>query len=99
MKALKATIKPFETPQRTVKIIKLIFISIQLSELHDAGRIKQLDLLTFSSGWMSNCFSSCTLWNYCKFLVDSLRHIPCVDLHKEKKCSTKFPENIRSDLG
>ena len=35
MKALKAFIKPFEAPQRSVKIkINLIFISIQLSEMH-----------------------------------------------------------------
>ena len=33
MKALKALIKPFEVPQRSVKIeLKLIFILIQLSE-------------------------------------------------------------------
>ena len=30
----KASIKPFEAPQRSVKKINLIFISIQLSEMH-----------------------------------------------------------------
>ena len=41
MKALKAFIKPFESPQRSVKIkIKLIFILIQLSKTRGAGRVK-----------------------------------------------------------
>ena len=40
MKALKAFIKPFEAPQRSVKIkIYLIFVPIQLSEMHRAGRV------------------------------------------------------------
>ena len=40
MKALKGFIKPFETPQRSVKIkFKLNFISIQLS-MHESGRVK-----------------------------------------------------------
>ena len=35
MKALKAFIKHFEAPQRTLKIkFRLIFISIQLQEMH-----------------------------------------------------------------
>ena len=39
MKAFKAFIKPFEAPQRSVKIkIYLIFVPIQLSEMHRAGR-------------------------------------------------------------
>ena len=44
MKALKAFIKPFEAPQRRVQIkIKLIFISIQLSEMHRTGRVKPMN--------------------------------------------------------
>ena len=40
MKTLKAFIKPFKEPQRSVKIkFKLIFISIQLSEMHRTGRV------------------------------------------------------------
>ena len=39
LKALKTFIKPFEAPQRSVKIkFKLIFISIQLSEMDRKGR-------------------------------------------------------------
>ena len=42
MKALKTIIKPFETPQRSVKTkIKLIFILMQLSKMHGAGRVKK----------------------------------------------------------
>ena len=42
MNALKAFIKPFEAPRRSVKIkLKLIFISTQLSEMHGAGRVKK----------------------------------------------------------
>ena len=37
MKALKAFTKPFEIPQRSVRII---FILIQLSEMHGTGRVK-----------------------------------------------------------
>ena len=38
---LKAFIKPFEAPQRSVKInFNLIFILIQLSEMHGTGRVK-----------------------------------------------------------
>ena len=41
MKALKAFIKPFEAPQSSLKIkIKLIFISIYLSEMHRTGKVK-----------------------------------------------------------
>ena len=49
MKALKAFIKPFEAPQRSVKIkIVLIFMSIQLSELHVTLRINNvLTIVTF----------------------------------------------------
>ena len=44
MKALKAFLKPFEAPQRSVKIkIYLIFISIQLSEMNGMGRVKQTE--------------------------------------------------------
>ena len=44
MKALKAFLKPFEVPQRSVKIkIYLIFISIQLSEMNGMGRVKQTE--------------------------------------------------------
>ena len=40
MKALKIVIKLFEEPQRSVKIkSKLIFILIQLSEMHGAKRV------------------------------------------------------------
>ena len=39
MKAFKAFIKPFEAPQRSMKI-KLIFILIQLCEIHGVGRVK-----------------------------------------------------------
>ena len=43
MKALKAFIKPFEAPQRSVgKKLKLTIISIQLSEIHGAGRVNIL---------------------------------------------------------
>ena len=42
LKALKAFIKPFEAPQRSVEIkFKLIFILIQLSEMHGAVRVKE----------------------------------------------------------
>ena len=42
MKALKAFIKPFEEPQRSVKIkFKLIFILLQLSKMHGAGKVKE----------------------------------------------------------
>ena len=40
MKALKDFIKPFEAPQRNVKI-NLIFVLIQLSEIHALGRVKR----------------------------------------------------------
>ena len=42
MKAIKAFIKPFGAPQRSVKTkkINLIFISIQLSEMHGLLRVK-----------------------------------------------------------
>ena len=41
MKAFKVFMKSFEAPQRSVKIkFKLIFILIQLSEMHAAGRVK-----------------------------------------------------------
>ena len=44
MKALKAFIKPFEAPQRSVKIkVKLIFI--QLAEMYWAGRVKKCSFL------------------------------------------------------
>ena len=44
MKSLKAFLKPFEAPQRSVKIkIYLIFISIQLSEMNGMGRVKQTE--------------------------------------------------------
>ena len=36
---MKAFIKPFEPPQRSMKI-KLIFILIQLCEIHGVGRVK-----------------------------------------------------------
>ena len=39
-KVFKAFIKPFEAPQRSVKIKNLTFISIQLSEMHGTGRDK-----------------------------------------------------------
>ena len=43
MKALKTFIKPFEAPQRSVKKKKnLIFISMQLSEMHGTGRVKYM---------------------------------------------------------
>ena len=42
MKAFKAFRKPFEAPQRNVeiKIFNLIFISIQLSEMHGTLSVK-----------------------------------------------------------
>ena len=41
MKALKALRKPFEMLKRSVKKkFKLIFVLIQLSEMHGAGRVK-----------------------------------------------------------
>ena len=41
MKVLKVFIKPFEAPQRRMKKkSNLIFISIQLSEIHGTGRVK-----------------------------------------------------------
>ena len=47
MKALKAFIKPFEAPQRIVKRkIELIFILIQLSAMHEVGRV---DLYLFAT--------------------------------------------------
>ena len=40
MKTFKAFIKPFQTPQRSVKIkIKVIFILIHLSEMNGVGRV------------------------------------------------------------
>ena len=38
MKAFKAFIKPFDATQRSLKI-NLIFVLIQLSEMHRAGRV------------------------------------------------------------
>ena len=44
-KILKAFIKPFEAPQRSAEIkFKLFFISIQLSEMHGAERVKKRSL-------------------------------------------------------
>ena len=40
MKAFKAFIKPFETIQRSLKINILIFIVIQLSEMHGRQGLK-----------------------------------------------------------
>ena len=41
MQTLKAFIKPFDAPQGSVKKkINLIFISMQLSEMHGTGRVK-----------------------------------------------------------
>ena len=40
MKALKTFMKPFEAQQRRVKIKNLIYILIQLSEMHGTGRVK-----------------------------------------------------------
>ena len=37
--ALKAFVKPFEAPQRNVKIKIEVFTSIQLSEMHRTGRV------------------------------------------------------------
>ena len=45
MKALKASIKPFEAPQRSEKK-KLIFASIQLSKMHRTGRVKNFAIFT-----------------------------------------------------
>ena len=43
MKALKAFIKPFEAPQRRVKQkFNLIFISMQLSEMHRTLRVNRI---------------------------------------------------------
>ena len=40
MKALKTFIKPFEAPERSVKIkFAFILILIQLSEMHGVGRV------------------------------------------------------------
>ena len=48
MKALKAFIKPFEVPQRSVKIkICYFFVSVQLSEIQGAGRVKVRTKYTF----------------------------------------------------
>ena len=42
MKALNAFIKPFEAPQRSVKIkFNLIFICAQLTEMHGTLRVKR----------------------------------------------------------
>ena len=42
MKALNAFIKPFEAPQRSVKIkFNLIFICVQLTEMHGTLRVKR----------------------------------------------------------
>ena len=50
MKALKTFIRPLEAPQGNVKIkFMLIFILIQLSEMHGAGRVEGLmSMSTFS---------------------------------------------------
>ena len=43
MKAFKAFIKPFKAPQRSVeKKFKLIFILIQLPEIHGVERVNNL---------------------------------------------------------
>ena len=39
---VKAFIKPFEAPQRSVKIKIVLFNSIQLSEMHGMGKVKEL---------------------------------------------------------
>ena len=42
MKALNAFIKSFEAPQRSVKIkFNLIFICVQLTEMHGTLRVKR----------------------------------------------------------
>ena len=40
MKDLRLSQKPFEVPQRSVKIKTLIFILIKLSEIYEAGMVK-----------------------------------------------------------
>ena len=43
MKALKTFIKPFEAPQRSVKIkVYVNFISIQLSEMHGTEKVNDM---------------------------------------------------------
>ena len=50
MKAFKAFIKPFEAPQRSEnKTFNLIFISIQLSEMHGSLRVKGSEVFFGSS--------------------------------------------------
>ena len=40
MNAFKAFVKPFQAPQKSVKIkLKLNFILLQFSEMHGAGRV------------------------------------------------------------
>ena len=70
MKALKAFINSFEAPQRSMKEkFNLIFISIQLSEMHGTGRVKtnlsslyylktseNQNFLSFSGGIKMKCY-------------------------------------------
>ena len=57
MKALKAFIKPFEAPKRSVKIkIKLTFISIQLLEMHRAGSDEQIPITCETDSSFDNNF-------------------------------------------
>ena len=45
IKDIKAFIKPFEAPQRNVKIkIELIFISVQISEINGTWRVKAMQI-------------------------------------------------------
>ena len=58
---IKAFIKPFEAPQRSVKIkFNSIFISIQLSEMNGSLRVKQEKQLKFTQLRKMSVFKNCS---------------------------------------
>ena len=62
MKALKAFIKPFEEPQRNVKIkIKVYFLLIPLSEMHGAEGVKTM---VKDQWYIQQLFRSLTYFNF-----------------------------------
>ena len=65
MKALKAFIKPFEAPQRNVKII-----SIQLSEMHRMLRVK-LSQISFRNSHTSG-YDLQVMKNHCSIWAQNL---------------------------
>ena len=80
--AFKAFIKPFEVPQRSVKIkINLIFISIQLSEMHGTGRVKCRIITT---NYASKCLKAQK-----PFEIMLYQYLFCSTFHQAKSYAAK----------